>query len=1603
MNRNSPPAVQPRCLALVLVALVASAWPVHATSALYEGTIDASRYRWLVNESNEYQLVLTGGRELGITDEVNLPAVDLLLLVPADLVVTQVRIEPLAVRREPLPGTLAVAAPLQTSEGEEVAVRHLVREEGVFPATWGGFGGLHTWHGYRLLAVTVHPVRQHAATGEQPAHLEFLERFAVHPVLAADAVLPAPLTRERQVAGEREQLEATLRHLVANPIALASYQRPEGVVLDKSGAPYLPTPNPSLEGSGVRYLIITTAPLAAEFQRLADHRTAQGLPAKVVTREWIAANIRQGIDFQATLRTFLQQAYAKWGVEFVLLGGDTEILPTRFVRSTFYPTGGYTDIPTDVYFACLDGNWNANGNGWLAEPYISVSNPGDAADLAPELAIGRAPVRDIGGASAFIDKVITYDTTQASAQWPNRVLLAAEVLFPASWQPGTPINLDGAQYAHTLITGILEPFTNMTYWRMYETNVLYPSDAVLTRSAFIQAVNTANYGHVNQFGHGHFFNMSLANANFTVADVNLLHNAPNYFLLFALNCASAAFDVSCLLERFVESTLGGAIVSIGAARAAYPSSAFNYQSHFYEKMASEGILRPGLALNSARLRYIGNTDFNLVDRWTQLNLVLLGDPAISIWMGSPRVPQITAPTQLAAGEQTVQITVQAGGAPVSGADVCLVKDGETYAWGITDGSGQASLTIVPQTAGTLTLTVSGANLARTALTIPVVVSPAYVKVDELLVTEGTGNQNGQPEAGEVLQLHLVLQDVGGAGATGLTANLVSDDPNITIMTASISVPDVPPGGTVTTTNSLAFTTPATIRDGTSVRFRIVVASAGGGQWVSPGEIEILAPEAEVVRLVIDDSVYGNGDGIPQSGERLVLHPYVKNYGAGRLDQLIVQLVADAPGVTVHDEWAYFAGIELLAESAATGGALSLTLGDIAMMAPAHLQFVDNFGRGFSQPLEFNPPPAPDEPQADATIASDTIALRWEPVGAGRTLGYHVYRAESAAGPFARANSDLVLGTSYFEDRGLAQLAPYWYKVSAVDTFLIEGPLSPMVYQTTSLAELPNFPLPFATPTSGHAAVGDVTGDGRLEIVLASNEVYVWRDDGTELIDGDNNAQTTGPFTNVNGQFEPAGVALANLINGPGLQIIASERLVSRKIHIYKADGTALPGWPRTMQASYNWATPAVGDVTGDGRKEIVVNDTAGRTFVWRWNGTELRDGDNDPATDGVFVRRTENWGYSSPALYDLDGDGACEIIFGTRYSNGNGLLAYKYDGTPAPGFPIETGTEAIICSPALADLDGDGQKEIIFSTVGNTLHVVRANGDDYPGFPIQFPGPAIFDPGPSPAVGNFDDDPDLEIVWPVNGPSTYMDIFLVDTGLSDDTSGTIMPGWPVRLPANTEGSPVVGDINGDGIADIVQPIGNSNMETPDRVYAFNADGTIINGFPINLNGHCRATPVICDLNGDGRVNIVYGSWDNLLHVWDMPFPYDVHTVTWPTFHGNYQRTGVAQVFSVTAVEDQETEVPAAFTLLPPYPNPFNPVTTLRFFVTPGPDRRLDVAVYDLRGRRVRALHDGLADPGWHELTWDGRDDNGRGQASGVYFVKARQAGQKQTYKLTLVK
>lgn len=119
-------------------------------------------------------------------------------------------------------------------------------------------------------------------------------------------------------------------------------------------------------------------------------------------------------------------------------------------------------------------------------------------------------------------------------------------------------------------------------------------------------------------------------------------------------------------------------------------------------------------------------------------------------------------------------------------------------------------------------------------------------------------------------------------------------------------------------------------------------------------------------------------------------------------------------------------------------------------------------------------------------------------------------------------------------------------------------------------------------------------------------------------------------------------------------------------------------------------------------------------------------------------------------------------------------------------------------------------------------------------------------------------------------------------------------------------------------------------------------------------------------------------------------------------HGKSTPVLVAQQTALLDVSaEPEPVLPRITTLAQNYPNPFNPQTWIDFSLPR--TQAVSLRIYDERGRLVRTLVDGLTGEGDHQVRWDGRDNSGRGAASGVYHYLLRTEGGTLRHKMTLLR
>ena len=110
-------------------------------------------------------------------------------------------------------------------------------------------------------------------------------------------------------------------------------------------------------------------------------------------------------------------------------------------------------------------------------------------------------------------------------------------------------------------------------------------------------------------------------------------------------------------------------------------------------------------------------------------------------------------------------------------------------------------------------------------------------------------------------------------------------------------------------------------------------------------------------------------------------------------------------------------------------------------------------------------------------------------------------------------------------------------------------------------------------------------------------------------------------------------------------------------------------------------------------------------YALNHDGTEILLG--WPVTTGNTVE-------SSPALGDLDGDGQLEVVVGSYDGK---IYALNHDGKNVPGWPVTTGN-VVWSSPALGDIDGDGQLEVVVGSYDGNIYALNHDGTNVTGWPV---------------------------------------------------------------------------------------------------------------------------------------------------------------------------------------------------------------------------------------------------------------------------------------------
>jgi hypothetical protein len=486
---------------------------------------------------------------------------------------------------------------------------------GLYPKTLFEVVGVESFKGYDILQVLLFPVQYQPKSGT----VHFYERLTVE--IQFGKGLKNKFYRGLASDG------AAVAGIVDNPEMTSTY--------GDGGTPL----------ATEEYIIVTSSTLESTFQTLATWKAKFVNGASVYTTTWIYANY-SGTDNQMKIRNFIIDKYTNNGTKYVLLGGDTGVVP---YRGFYVSTGGYTDtdMAADMYYGHLDGSWNNDGDSRYGEP--------GEQDWYAEVAVGRAPVDNTTQALAFVNKVIAYEQMAK----PTRVCFHQSRVQSGNSPDSRCLayNCDDWIPGGYTIDYLFEESGNISQadWR----SAWAAGPIVVTH---IGHGNTTLY-HINYEVGG--------TVNWSTSDCSTFTNT--FFpWTTSVACISGEFTASdCLSEQMVKDDCG-AIGAIYNDNYGWFSTlnACQYSGEFCEMEIracwSDGYEKLGDLRDRSRYYMAGSAGSNTTYRWCYYERNLMGDPETPCLTKRDDTPPpdsvtITNPSNGATVYGTVNITTETTG------------------------------------------------------------------------------------------------------------------------------------------------------------------------------------------------------------------------------------------------------------------------------------------------------------------------------------------------------------------------------------------------------------------------------------------------------------------------------------------------------------------------------------------------------------------------------------------------------------------------------------------------------------------------------------------------------------------------------------------------------------------------------------------------------------------------------------------------------------------------------------------------------------------------------------------------------------------------------
>lgn len=644
-------------------------------------------------------------------------------------------------------------------------------------------------------------------------------------------------------------------------------------------------------------LIVTTSLYSDDYADLIEFHLERGIRANVVTLSEIYSQMT-GVDEQEKIRNYIIQEYQNHDIQYVLIGGDADVVPYRSLYCEALSGGSvYSDnLPADLYFSALDGTWNDDGDSQWGEP--------DEADLLPEIAVARLPFSNASELANIINKIISYSNNPVTETGElNDPLLAGEDLYddPQTW---------GADYLDLIIgyqneNGYITDGINTAYTTMYARDGSWSGDG----SAIIAEMNTG-HSFIHHVGHANSgFMMGLYTSDITNSNFSQLNGTThNYTLVYSHGCICGAFDDDdCISETMV--TIENCAVGVftnsrygwfNEGQTEGPSAHLHREftnALYHDKENHAGFAEMISKYETAPWVGLAGEYEPGAQRWVFYDNNALTDPALPIWTANPFEISATYNTDVQLGADFA-VTVSSAKGTLENYTCVILQNGKYIGKGVTNSAGQTTIFIDTETAepGDAQLFVSGYNIITHQYSVNI--TEATTAVLSMSDYSFSDDNNNIPDYDEQLYVDVKIKNYGQEDATNVKLVLSCEDENISILNGTHSLGTVAALDSLLSTNILQIETDF-VDDQYSANLTLAISSDQYSSTLSI-PITINAPELDYVSVDITE-VTGNGNGIVEAGETGNISFNFSNVGHAISPEISGLLTSDDVNVSIVSE------------------------------------------------------------------------------------------------------------------------------------------------------------------------------------------------------------------------------------------------------------------------------------------------------------------------------------------------------------------------------------------------------------------------------------------------------------------------------------------------------------------------------------------------------------------------------------------------------------------------------------------------------------------------------------------------------------------------------